>query len=87
MGGGHPVVVDRDDLVRHVLAAASADILVTIGGASVGDHDLVGPVLAEQGMDLAFWREVARDDGRDGRELGIVSLQDILKAIFGEVKL
>ena len=25
--------------------------------------------------------------GRDGRELGIVSLQDILKAIFGEVKL
>src|SRR5690606_39751230 len=29
---------------------------VTIGGASVGDHDLVGPVLQSLGMELSFWK-------------------------------
>ncbi|MCV6546150.1 MAG: molybdopterin molybdotransferase MoeA [Cohaesibacter sp.] len=37
-----------------------ADILVTIGGASVGDHDLVQDVLKEAGMDLNFWRIAMR---------------------------
>lgn len=31
------------------------DVLLTLGGASVGDHDLVKPVLAAKGLDLAFW--------------------------------
>lgn len=35
---------------------AEADILVTLGGASVGEHDLVQKALARQGMDLGFWR-------------------------------
>ncbi|MEP3666648.1 MAG: molybdopterin-binding protein, partial [Roseibium sp.] len=35
-------------------------ILVTLGGASVGDHDLVQEVLGQQGMDLAFWRIAMR---------------------------
>ena len=39
---------------------AGADILVTLGGASVGDHDLVKPALARQGMDLGFWRIAMR---------------------------
>jgi molybdopterin molybdotransferase len=39
---------------------ASADVLVTLGGASVGDHDLVKPALAKQGMDLGFWRIAMR---------------------------
>lgn len=39
---------------------AQADVLVTLGGASVGDHDLVKPALARQGMDLDFWRIAMR---------------------------
>jgi molybdopterin molybdotransferase len=46
----------REDLARHIARADDADILVTIGGASVGDHDLVAPVLAERGLALAFWK-------------------------------
>jgi molybdopterin molybdotransferase len=58
----------REDLARHIAQATDmatdivtdmadgADILVTIGGASVGDHDLVAPVLAERGLALAFWK-------------------------------
>lgn len=37
-----------------------ADILVTLGGASVGDHDLLRPALARQGMTLDFWRIAMR---------------------------
>ena len=35
-----------DSLAAHLRKAHAADVLVTIGGASVGDHDLVAPVLA-----------------------------------------
>lgn len=40
--------------------ATRADILVTIGGASVGDHDLVKPALVAAGADLDFWRIAMR---------------------------
>ena len=40
--------------------AAKADILVTLGGASVGDHDLVQPALAARGMELDFWKIALR---------------------------
>jgi molybdopterin molybdotransferase len=40
-----------------------ADILVTTGGASVGDYDLVQKAFAEEGMDLSFWK-VAMRPGR-----------------------
>ena len=50
----------REDLARHIGDAAGADILVTIGGASVGEHDLVGPVLKDRGMALAFWKIAMR---------------------------
>jgi molybdopterin molybdotransferase len=39
---------------------AGADILVTLGGASVGEHDLVQSALSRQGMDLGFWRVALR---------------------------
>jgi molybdopterin molybdotransferase len=39
---------------------AGADILVTLGGASVGEHDLVQKALADRGMDLGFWRVALR---------------------------
>jgi molybdopterin molybdotransferase len=37
-----------------------ADVLVTIGGASVGEHDLVQAALAREGMELGFWRIAMR---------------------------
>lgn len=45
----------ESSLADHIAAATDADVLVTIGGASVGDHDLVGPVLRSRGMVLDFW--------------------------------
>lgn len=44
----------------HAAKAARADILVTLGGASVGDHDLVKSALAREGMSLDFWRIAMR---------------------------
>jgi molybdopterin molybdotransferase len=40
--------------------AQGADLIVTIGGASVGDHDLVGPVAAELGMEQRFYKVAMR---------------------------
>ncbi|MFF8800031.1 MULTISPECIES: gephyrin-like molybdotransferase Glp [unclassified Methylobacterium] len=39
---------------------AGADLLVTLGGASVGDHDLVQAALGAEGMELGFWRVALR---------------------------
>jgi len=50
----------RASLAAHVERAALADILVTIGGASVGDHDLVAPTLQARGMALDFWKIAMR---------------------------
>jgi molybdopterin molybdotransferase len=41
----------------------AADILVTTGGASVGDYDLVQKAFAAEGMDLSFWK-IAMRPGR-----------------------
>jgi len=53
---------DMAALERSITAArdADADILVTLGGASVGDHDLVQSALAREGMALGFWRIAMR---------------------------
>lgn len=37
-----------------------ADVLVTSGGASVGEHDLVQRALAAEGLELSFWRVALR---------------------------
>ena len=50
----------RESLDEHIARAADADILVTIGGASVGDHDLVAPALEARGMTLDFWKIAMR---------------------------
>jgi len=39
---------------------AQCDVLVTMGGASVGDHDVVQQALAGEGLALAFWRIALR---------------------------
>ncbi|MGY8664839.1 gephyrin-like molybdotransferase Glp [Bradyrhizobium sp. UFLA05-109] len=39
---------------------SGADILITTGGASVGDHDLVRPALQAEGFEMAFWKIAMR---------------------------
>ena len=63
--GGEPIVlpVARDD--ESAIAAAAdhilgMDMLVTTGGASVGDHDLVIKSLQARGMTLDFWQIAMR---------------------------
>lgn len=51
---------NRCSLTAMAAGARGADMLVTIGGASVGDHDLVQSVLGEQGLDIDFWRIAMR---------------------------
>jgi len=43
-------------LRAHLAGAAEADLLVTTGGVSVGEHDFVRDVFAELGAELDFWR-------------------------------
>jgi molybdopterin molybdotransferase len=50
----------RESLEAHIAKAEGSDVIVTIGGASVGDHDLVGPVLEARGMALSFWNIAMR---------------------------
>lgn len=53
---------NRDALVKALSGAqdANCDVLVTLGGASVGDHDLVRSVFVEAGMALDFWKIAMR---------------------------
>ncbi len=55
--------IARDNLESLRSAAAGAqdcDILVTLGGASVGDHDLVQDALGQMGLEVNFWRIAMR---------------------------
>jgi molybdopterin molybdotransferase len=45
-----------EDLAGRLAAAAGLDLIVTSGGASVGDHDLVRRVGGERGLALDFWK-------------------------------
>jgi molybdopterin molybdotransferase len=57
------IVPDRLDATVSAVRRVrdwGADVLVTSGGASVGDYDLVQPALAAEGMELAFWRIAMR---------------------------
>ncbi len=40
--------------------AKSADLVITIGGASVGDHDLVGQAAANMGLERSFYKVAMR---------------------------
>lgn len=56
-----PIARDTEASLRFTLGLASdADLIVTIGGASVGDHDLVGKVAGDLGLDRAFWKVAMR---------------------------
>lgn len=68
-----PIAKDRPASLKAVFGLAEdADLIVTIGGASVGDHDLVGQVAAELGMEQSFYKVAMRPGkplmaGRMGR--------------------
>ncbi len=70
---------DTTKVIYKAVRNADADLIVTVGGASVGDYDLVFPALEKLGLDLAFASIAVRpgkpthfgwlDDGR--RVLGL----------------
>lgn len=72
-------VADRLDALADALArAAAADVIITSGGASVGDHDLLQPALAACGARIDFWKAaikpgkpllVATREGEQGRQI------------------
>ena len=72
-----PIARDTEASLRTVLEMANgADLIVTIGGASVGDHDLVGKVAGQMGMERAFYK-IAMRPGKPlmaGRLLGAAML-------------
>lgn len=56
-----PIARDTEaSLVQAFTLAQNADLIVTIGGASVGDHDLVAPVAAKMEMEQAFYKVAMR---------------------------
>ncbi|MEH6741202.1 MAG: gephyrin-like molybdotransferase Glp [Sulfitobacter sp.] len=56
-----PIAADTEaSLRRSFELAQDADLIVTIGGASVGDHDLVAPVAAAMGMEQSFYKVAMR---------------------------
>jgi len=55
----HGIARDDREALRDKLSAILADapdVLITTGGASVGDHDIVQEILVELGVTLDFWR-------------------------------
>lgn len=63
--GGHAIDlgIARDkaeDIAAAAARAQDADMLVTLGGASVGDHDLVRSALGGDGLSLDFWKIAMR---------------------------
>src|SRR5438094_3328799 len=66
--GGVPVLVgnapdDPEALRRFAGAARGVDLLVSTGGVSVGEHDLVRDVLSADGLSIDFW-EIAMRPGK-----------------------
>ena len=51
---------DTESLARLAAGARGADLLVTTGGASVGEHDLIRDALRDEGLALDFWRIAMR---------------------------
>jgi molybdopterin molybdotransferase len=61
MAGGCPKVLgiardDPQDLQTRLASAAEADLLITSGGVSVGEHDYMRSVLQDLGTQIRFWR-------------------------------
>jgi molybdopterin molybdotransferase len=64
-GGGEPLLLpiardDRQAIAAAARAARHLDLLVTTGGASVGEHDLIRDALGPEGFELGFWKIAMR---------------------------
>jgi molybdopterin molybdotransferase len=80
--GGIPLQIGiakdtREDLVAKFKAATRADIIISSGGVSVGDYDLVKDIMKEVGNNMQFWQVAMRP----GKPLAFGSLEGI--PIFG----
>jgi len=51
---------DLGDLLGKLDSGREADLILTLGGASVGDHDLVSRALQDEGLTLDFWKIAMR---------------------------
>ena len=63
--GAHPRILPiardtKNSLKTAFRLARGADLVITIGGASVGDHDLVADVAADLGMERSFYKVAMR---------------------------
>lgn len=59
-----PIAKDTIESLKQAMdLSLGADLVVTIGGASVGDHDLVHKVATDRGMDMDFYK-VAMQPGK-----------------------
>jgi len=63
--GGEPldlgIIPDKASRIEKAIERASGvDVLVTIGGASVGDHDLVQAAMEKSGVEIGFWKIAMR---------------------------
>jgi molybdopterin molybdotransferase len=67
-----PLVGDDLDATHAAIerGLASSDLLVTVGGVSVGDHDVVRPALERAGVTLGFWKVAIKP----GKPLALGSL-------------
>ncbi|MCE2452750.1 MAG: molybdopterin molybdotransferase MoeA [Nitrospinae bacterium] len=80
--GGEPVLLgiardNAEDLTRHINDGLAADLLITSGGVSVGDFDLVKSTLGGLGNDMRFWRVRMKP----GKPMAFGVLND--KPVFG----
>ena len=63
--GGEPMSLgiakdSGESLITLARTGSAADILVTVGGASVGERDLVSAALRSEGLELDFWKIAMR---------------------------
>jgi molybdopterin molybdotransferase len=68
---------NREDLIAKLRAAARADIIISSGGVSVGDYDLVKDIMKEVGNRMQFWQVAMRP----GKPLAFGAIQGI--PVFG----
>ena len=76
--GGIPLQIGiakdtREDLIAKFKAAMRADIIISSGGVSVGDYDLVKNVMSEVGNRMEFWQVAMRP----GKPLACGTIEDI----------
>lgn len=72
---------DADEIRRRIQEAEDADVLVTLGGASMGEADLVKRVLDGMGYEQGFWRVRMRPGSPFG--FGRLGREGAAQAVFG----